>query len=257
MNAFTNKEVVEKYKILFDNAADLIAVIDTQGNFLDLNTQFERESGYDRFEMIGKNVIDCGIITSESSEKIAFYLGEMLAGKSWPIIEVEGIRKDGDIVPYELRAVPLRKNGEIVEVHAILRNVTQRKQEEKELLKHKTQLENLIKKRTSELEKINIELKESEEKYRTILENIEDGYYEVDLRGNFTFFNESMQRILGYSYDEMLGMNNRAFMDEKNARKVFNTFKTVYQTGKPSRTFDWELIKKISIFVTSKRQLHL
>src|ERR1035437_787621 len=34
-------------------------------------------------------------------------------------------------------------------------------------------------------------LREREEKYRTILENIEDGYYEVDLNGNFTFFNAS------------------------------------------------------------------
>jgi len=38
-------------------------------------------------------------------------------------------------------------------------------------------------------------LRESEEKYRTILEKIEDGYYEVDLAGNFTFFNDSMCRI--------------------------------------------------------------
>ncbi len=42
---------------------------------------------------------------------------------------------------------------------------------------------------------------QSEEKYRTILENIEDGYYEVDVAGNFTFFNNSMCKILGYPKD--------------------------------------------------------
>jgi len=42
-------------------------------------------------------------------------------------------------------------------------------------------------------------LRESEEKYRTILENIEDGYYEVDVAGNLTFFNDSLCRLYRYS----------------------------------------------------------
>jgi len=42
-------------------------------------------------------------------------------------------------------------------------------------------------------------LRESEEKYRRILENIEEGYYEVDIAGNFTFFNDSLCRLLRYS----------------------------------------------------------
>ena len=86
-------------------------------------------------------------------------------------------------------------------------------------------------------------LQENEEKYRTILDNIEDGYFEVDLKGNFTFFNNSVCRILGYSPLEMVGMNNRQYMDEKNAKKVFETFNRVYRTGKPAKGFDWEVIR--------------
>ena len=67
-------------------------------------------------------------------------------------------------------------------------------------------------------------LRQSEEKYRSILENINDGYYEVDLGGNFTFFNDSMSEFLGYSPDDMIGMNNRAFMSDETARMVFKTF---------------------------------
>ena len=70
-------------------------------------------------------------------------------------------------------------------------------------------------------------LQENEEKYRTILDNIEDGYFEVDFKGDFTFFNNSVCRILGYSPLEMVGMNNRQYMDEKNAKKVFETFNRV------------------------------
>jgi PAS domain S-box-containing protein len=39
-------------------------------------------------------------------------------------------------------------------------------------------------------------LRQSEERYRTIIESIEDGYYEVDLAGDFTFFNDSLCRML-------------------------------------------------------------
>jgi PAS domain S-box-containing protein len=86
-------------------------------------------------------------------------------------------------------------------------------------------------------------LKQSEEKYRTILENIDDGYFEVDIAGNFTFFNDSMCRLIGYSPSAMSGMNNREFMDAENAKKVFQTFNRVYETGKPAKGFDWEIIK--------------
>ena len=52
-------------------------------------------------------------------------------------------------------------------------------------------------------------LLESEDKYRNILESIEDGYFEVDTAGNFTFFNDSVCRILGNTRAELMGMNNR------------------------------------------------
>jgi diguanylate cyclase (GGDEF)-like protein/PAS domain S-box-containing protein len=87
-------------------------------------------------------------------------------------------------------------------------------------------------------------LRESEEKYRTILENIEDGYYEVDLAGNFTFFNDSMCSIFQYSKEELMGMNNRQYSDQQNAKNLFQTFNKVYRTGEPTRECGWEIIRK-------------
>ncbi|MGB2688146.1 MAG: PAS domain S-box protein, partial [Desulfobacterales bacterium] len=85
---------------------------------------------------------------------------------------------------------------------------------------------------------------ESEKKYRAILNSMEDGYWEVDLSGNFTFINPALGRHLGYSQEESIGMNNRQFMTEDTAKKVFQTFNEVYQTGKPALAFDWETIAK-------------
>jgi PAS domain S-box-containing protein len=87
-------------------------------------------------------------------------------------------------------------------------------------------------------------LRESEEKYRTILENIEDGYYEVDIAGHLTFFNEAACRLVGYSQKELMGMNNRRLTDEENAKKIYRTFNEVYRTGVPAKGFDWEIVRK-------------
>ena len=108
-----------------------------------------------------------------------------------------------------------------------------------------------LEKRIQELEQAESELKtaekalrESKGKYKTIIENIEDGYYEVDITGSFTFHNDSMCKILGYSKDELTGLNNRRYMDEENAKKVFKAFNRVYKTGQSYKAFDWELIRK-------------
>lgn len=87
-------------------------------------------------------------------------------------------------------------------------------------------------------------LRKSEEKYRTIIQSIVDGYFEVDLVGNLQFFNDSMCEIIGYSKQEMVGMNNRRYMTPGTSRLVYDTFNRVYLTGEPTRAFGWELIRK-------------
>ena len=90
-------------------------------------------------------------------------------------------------------------------------------------------------------------LRESEGKYRTIFENMQEGYFEVDLAGNFTFFNDSICRIFGYFPEEMMGINNRQYIDKENAKKLFQTFTEVYRTGEPAKEFDWQIIRKDGI----------
>ncbi len=88
------------------------------------------------------------------------------------------------------------------------------------------------------------DLRGSEEKYRAIIENMQEGYHEVDIKGNFTFLNESMCKISGYEREELLGMNNRQYTDEENARKVYQVYNRVYRTGEPVKNFEWQIIRK-------------
>ena len=87
-------------------------------------------------------------------------------------------------------------------------------------------------------------LREKEERYRTIIESTEDGYYELNFAGNFTFYNDSLCKILGYSADEITSINRQQLVDAKDAEKIAESFKYVQQTGKPSKLIEWSLIKK-------------
>jgi PAS domain S-box-containing protein len=84
----------------------------------------------------------------------------------------------------------------------------------------------------------------SEEKYRTILENIEDGYYEVDLAGSVTFFNDAVSKILGFPPEDLPGLNYRKYMDSESAALVKEHFNTVFRTGQSNRNFSYQIVRK-------------
>ena len=100
-------------------------------------------------------------------------------------------------------------------------------------------------------------LQEREDRYRTILENIEEGYSEVDIAGNLTFFNDSVCRMIGYTRDELMGMNNRQYTDKKNSQILYQVFNKVFRTGEPSKGVDYEIIGKdgIKLYIESSVSL--
>ena len=87
-------------------------------------------------------------------------------------------------------------------------------------------------------------LTSSENKYRSIIHSMEDGFYEVDIGGYFQFFNNALARLLGYTANEMNGKNARDFMDEKNADKLEEGFIEVAQKRKSIRVADLQFLHK-------------
>jgi len=85
---------------------------------------------------------------------------------------------------------------------------------------------------------------QSEERYKSILDNIPEAFFEVDFLGNFIFFNSSLCKITGYSREELSRANYKQFSDEENSKKVFQIFDKVYKTGEPEEEFDWLIIRK-------------
>jgi len=87
-------------------------------------------------------------------------------------------------------------------------------------------------------------LRRSEQKYRTILESIEEGYFELDLRGSLAFFNTALCRIAGLPADQIAGINYREYTTPETAEQMLQVFRRVYQTAKPSGVQDFEIIMR-------------
>jgi two-component system cell cycle sensor histidine kinase/response regulator CckA len=87
-------------------------------------------------------------------------------------------------------------------------------------------------------------LRESSEKYRTILESIEEGYFETDQKGNLTFSNEAFGKILGYPRNQLLGMNSRDYTTPDTAEKISRIMEQIEQTGRPEDVTDYDVIRK-------------
>ncbi|MFO7784953.1 MAG: PAS domain S-box protein [Desulfatiglandales bacterium] len=84
----------------------------------------------------------------------------------------------------------------------------------------------------------------SEERYRAFIEGINDGVYEVDIHGNFTYFNSALCRTFGYPREDIQWQNFRRFMDEPHARQALEMFKEIYDTGDPVSDLSWEIVDK-------------
>jgi PAS domain S-box-containing protein len=87
-------------------------------------------------------------------------------------------------------------------------------------------------------------LREGEEKYRTILESIEEGCFETDINSNLTFFNNPFLIILGYSRDELLGVNTVKYTLPDTAAKMKRITERLRETGKPENVTDYDIIRK-------------
>ena len=227
----------ERCALILENIQDGYYEVDLEGNYTSFNEGLLRITGYTREEMLGMN--NRKIVDDYNHKKVFQVFHQVyLTGVPAHVFDWECIRKDGSRRFVEV-SVTLRKDADNnpVGFRGIARDVTQRKLAEQAL-------------------------RESEERYRMIIENIQDGYYEVDLDGNYTFFNEGLLRITGYTREEMLGMNNRRIVDEYNNREVFRVFHQVYLTGVPAHAFDWECIRKdgsrrfVEVSVTLKRDIH-
>jgi len=220
------------YRIISETVKDTITVWDMDLTLIYASSSLENLLGYNEDELkdifndsgtsglervIAPGSIDTVLGEMNKRTKECSALSESERNAS---VEVEMIRKDGSTVWTETKSSSLiNDGGQHIGFLSITRDVSERKHTREMLLK-------------------------SEERYRNILESIEEGYFENDLAGNLTFFNNALYRAMGYSKEELMGMSNREYTTPKTSRQAYETFRDIHVTGKPAKIADYEIIRK-------------
>jgi len=212
----------ERFRSVVETAIDAIITVDNNGRIIFWNQKAEVMFGYKAAEAIGQPV---AMIMPErfreahhrGLNRAASWEKPQIAGN---ILELVGLRKDASEFSLELSLANWRTREGIF-FTAIIRDISQRKQAEKELQAARAELEKRVDERTAELGKINLRLRnqiveceqarlalrESELKYATLVEDALIGVYIIQ-EGKIQFANEKFAEIYGYSRDELCGMDS-------------------------------------------------
>ncbi|HPY35202.1 MAG TPA: PAS domain S-box protein [Smithellaceae bacterium] len=223
------EEILQKsedyFREITENSSDVIIITESNGNIKYCSRSVERCLGYKPEELTGKNAFN--FIYADDLPRAANDYSKAIQTKDTAIPnEFRVVHKDGSVRLFEGLGKNLLDNPSVAGFIMNIRDVTERKHLE-------------IQKEAAQKS-----LRESEEKYRTILEKMEEGLFELDLKGNITFVNDAECRKLGYSREELTGMNYRQFQDENTAKKTRQIFSEVYKKEEPIQLLDVEIIRK-------------
>lgn len=213
------------YRLLADNITDVIWSMNLSLRLYYVSPSCLALTGYAPDELMKMRIEE--FIAPKSVEHVLASLAQELEREKSEdadpnravLIDIEFIRKDRSTIWSEVRVTFLRDHGKPIGLVGVARDNTERRLAEESL-------------------------RRSEEQYRTILETIEDGYYEVDLSGRYVFFNSYFCKMAGYSPGEILGKNFTVLMPDESHQRIFKLFNEVYLEGVSEKILRTQYIRK-------------
>jgi diguanylate cyclase (GGDEF)-like protein/PAS domain S-box-containing protein len=185
--------------------------------FVYVNPFFEELSGY-KLEEIA-NTCSLDLVNADDRDEVRAKATQILRQqKCVNPYEYRLIKKSGDLMWVLERVSPIEYLGRRAVIGSFM-DINERKLLE-EALSH------------------------SEEKYRNILEQMEDSYFEVDLEGNYTFANKSNCNELGYTMEELIGTNFRKLVPADEVDRVIAACNEIYRSGEPKKRFEHRILRK-------------
>jgi PAS domain S-box-containing protein len=174
------RESEERYRDIVELAPDGIVTVDLKGVFTSCNTAFLALTGYEKEEIVGKHFTKLPTVQVKDLPMYITLFKKFIKGGISEPFEFTWIHKNGSRRFGEAHVSLVRKEGKIVGLQAVARDITERRKAEEEL-------------------------RESEEKYRNIVELAPDGIITTDVKGVITSCNTAFLEMAGYTKEEMLG----------------------------------------------------
>jgi PAS domain S-box-containing protein len=206
-----------RYRLLAENITDVIWVTDMELKPTYISPSVSRLLGYSVEESLAGTLET--VMPRSSVEKVSEAFAEVMAlAEEQPdtiarpqVTELEFKRKDGSSVWLDTTASFIRDSGgRPVEIMGVLRDITQRRKAEEAL-------------------------KESEERFRHLIETTSDWVWETDENGIYTYVSPMIHEILGYEPEEVLGRTSADIMPSKSANRVAKVFGSAVISGTPFR----------------------
>jgi PAS domain S-box-containing protein len=179
------KKSNQKYKSLFEGAFDGVVRLDSKGCFVEWNLKMETLLGFNASELKGMHITN--IIHEEDLEKSKAYFKKLVDNGFYTNYVGRIKSKYGRIIDIEVNSRATLENGKITGSIDSVRDITERKTLEKEIII-------------------------SEEKYRGIIENLDFGLLEVNLNGTIEKAHSSFCNLTGYTPKELIGRNPLQFL---------------------------------------------
>jgi len=219
------EESQRKYHTLFEGVSDPIFIFDAQTKlFLDSNKAVERMYGYSKDELLTMTPFD--LHPAEDHATVQWNVDSRNIDQPNTYVH---LTKSGRRIDVEILADQIEYQGRPSWI-GIVRDITARKRHEQAL-------------------------RESEERYRKVLENANDIVYTHDLDGNLTSINKAGERVTGYTNDEVLNMNIFDLIAPEQAEKARQMIKQKLTDMVPT-SYDLELIgkdgRRISLEISSQ-----
>ncbi len=185
----------ERYRTIIETAHDLIWTLNNEGVFTFFNKRSEETSGYKLSELIGKSFAP--LIFPEDLPKMQQALLKTLQGNP-ESYDVRVYNKDGNIFILSVNTVPLYENDKIIGTVSFGRDITEHKQFEEAL-------------------------QQSEEKYRNLISNIQDGVFLIQ-GTKIRFANEAFAKMAGYTVEDVIGKDFREFVAPEDLEMVMDYY---------------------------------
>ncbi|KKR06969.1 MAG: PAS domain S-box protein [Candidatus Peregrinibacteria bacterium GW2011_GWC2_39_14] len=200
-------ETNQKYKSIVENAIDIIATINKNGIFTEINSAVNENLGFMKEEVIGMHFSK--LVAQEDIPKIAKMIESFVShgiDKESMIISCIDAQENEKI--FSISAKPIYDNlGNLTEIQCIMHDITKRKLLEKEL--HKTK-----------------------DEYVQLFDSIKDGVYSVDLKGNLLKTNESFSKIFGYEKEDLKKITIWSlFTDQKEAKDFIDQIENTKESS--------------------------
>ncbi len=184
------RESEQKFKDLIETTTDWVWEVDKNGVYTYVSPKVEDLLGHEVSEVLGKTPFDF-MPVEEAEKKGKFFKEKVINKESFYRLENVNRHKDGHLVILETNGIPVfDEKGQLKGYRGIDRDITERKKAEDALRK-------------------------SEEKYRHLIENLQEGIWAIDKDSYTTFANLRMAEMLGYTTDEMIGKQLFSFMDKR------------------------------------------